>query len=53
MGQTTPAKYNDIQTWQVSLMPEGFAHSSFDPITLNRQFQVFLGKNQSNSSMVL
>lgn len=30
-------------------MPEGFANSSFDPVSLYSQFQIFLGKHQANS----
>jgi hypothetical protein len=42
------AQYDDIETRQILLLPEGFPNLPFDPVSLNRPTEIFLGKNQAD-----
>jgi hypothetical protein len=52
-AQATPTQNNYVQGWYIRLKPEGFANPSFYPVALNRKFQIFFGKYQSDPGMVL
>ncbi|OHY72910.1 hypothetical protein BCA33_18980 [Marinobacter sp. AC-23] len=46
--KTLAPKHDDIHSGQLKLMPKGFSHLTFNPVSLNRQFQVLFRKNKTD-----
>lgn len=48
LDQPSAPEYHNVQSREVCLMPESFPNPAFYPIALDREFEIFLGKHQSD-----
>lgn len=49
--QPLSSEYHNVQSREFRLMSEGLANPAFNPVSLNSQFQIFFGENQTDPGM--